>query len=756
MQFERFKRIVTTFADEVNALVVEKGYLLLSVRGELVEAEIETDLNGIKVKHNDAEWTAEEWICSYLARLPTLADRIRNYVSPPKHYVSPRTYLLDWKNKPQQDRSLPDSTSDPTNELRNRLSQPIAGMTSIYFLTSDAGEGKTSLIEKISVDQASAFKEKKTKTLILPVPLGGSSFLRFDDAVVASLLNRLRFPFLYYDSFLELVKMGAIIPAFDGFEEMLVDAKSNEAISAISQLVNQLSSAGTLLIAARKAYFDVSLSAQTKLLDSVRSEQNVEIRRFALDRWDREVFLKYASKRGICNPEEIHSKVVRQLGKGDHPVLTRAVLVQRLIDVAEEEENLDEFLRRLGHSQTDYFFDFVEGIVDREVYKWLDKSHDIDKPTGQTPLLTLDEHHELLSQFAFEMWVNSVDAINLDLVQLVVEFFAKEKGKNPSVWRQISRRILDHSLLHKDESRNRLRFDHEDYQELYLGQALARALIIDSSDAKLILNVRPLTSPIIKETIRYLTTQNTSISIENLLCKLHELSRGKWHSYIKENCAALTLELVEYSRKPHSIIDANFPSNALQQRRLENLEISGSFFDVTSLTGSIITNCRFSECHFAQLALDGSEKLDGTVFDACKFESLALGEGSEDQRTFFDPNKIFTVLRSHGTRLEPQQEEIAVETDLPNMDNDLKIAMQFIRMFNRATAIKENAIGQRIGKQYGYFSKKILPRLQSAGLVKSTDGPNKKLRLMIPLSDIDKFVEDSAGGFNQFIQEASN
>ncbi len=250
MQFESFKRIVTTFADENNEVVVDEGHLLLSIRDELVEAEIKASPDGIQVEHNGARLTAERWIRSYLARLSTLADRIIDYVSPPEYYVSP-SVTPDWRNRSQQGCTSPDSTS----ELLNRLSQPRAGMTSIYFLTSDAGEGKTSLIEKISVDQALAFKRKEKHTLILPVPLEGRPFLRLDDAIVASLLNRLRFPFLYYDSFIELVKMGAIIPAFDGFEEMLVDTKSDEAISAIGQLVNQLTSTGTLLIAARKAYF---------------------------------------------------------------------------------------------------------------------------------------------------------------------------------------------------------------------------------------------------------------------------------------------------------------------------------------------------------------------------------------------------------------------------------------------------------------------------------------------------------------------
>ena len=398
MYFDEFKRIVTTFVDDASDLDWDRdGNILLGIRGIEIEAKIINSPKGIKVEHDGVEWLAAEWIYSCLAKLDRLADRIIHSVSPPQYYISPNAKLLNSEQEVEED------FSDATSELRNRLRKRLVDSTAIYFLTSDAGEGKTSLIERISVDQAKAFKTKQAQTLILPIPLGGRPFLRLDDAVIASLSNRYRFSFLYYDSFLELVKMGAIIPAFDGYEEMLTETKSGEAISAIGGLVDQLSSEGTLLLAARKAYFDSSLGTQTRLLDSVRSDLSVEIYQFALDRWSREVFLKYAEKREFSEPKELYDKVADRLKNTDHPVLTRAVLVRRLLDVAKEETDLDKFLLRLGQSQTDYFYDFVESIIEREVHKWIDKSG------TNKPLLTLDEHHELLSLLAFEMWLYEVD-----------------------------------------------------------------------------------------------------------------------------------------------------------------------------------------------------------------------------------------------------------------------------------------------------------------------------------------------------------
>ncbi|MXX98097.1 MAG: hypothetical protein F4065_06285 [Rhodothermaceae bacterium] len=758
MLFDNFKRIVTTFADEDSEMAWDgDGTLLLGIRGIEVVAKIMQTPNGIQVEHDDVLWNAEQWIWSYLAKLDRLADRITRSVSPPDHYVSPSGKLLDWENQPEKE------FSDAKQELQKRFSQHPVDMTLIYFLTSDAGEGKTSLIEKISVDQAEAFKRKDTQTLVLPVSLGGRPFLRLDDAVIASLSNRFRFPFLYYDSFIELVKMGVIIPAFDGYEEMLAETKSGEAISAIGDLVDQLSSNGTLLVAARKAYFDSSFSSQSKLLDSVRREQKVDVCRIALDRWSREVFLKYAKKRNVPTPpQELHGKVARKLKNDKHPVLTRAVLVRRLIDVVTEEGDLDKFLQRLGQSPTDYFFDFVEGIVEREAReKWIDTSG-----TKKSSLLTKDEHHELLSQIAFEMWVNGVETIGLDVVRLVVQIFVEEKNLTPAILRQINNRINHHSLLRLDDSAGsikRIRFDHEDFRAFYLGQALARALDSrDESNARLILDAHQLSNPVTNETARYLTSLDTSVlGSKKVIEYLHHLAGGQQPvSYIRENCGTLMLELAERTAITHSITGVNFPENALEQRKIKNLNVSNSLFNSTSLSNSNILNCTFENCRFVELALNGKHNLDGTVFDdECSFDSVSVGNDFDGEyRKFFNPNKVKAVLKNHGFILGSQQNSISEHSDLTKMDKNMKIALRFIRMFARSTVVAENTVRTRLGTQHGVFFNNILSKLQKADLIEpiSSPGNRRRYRLIVPLSEIDELVENSGSTFEQFIANASN
>ncbi len=350
----------------------------------------------------------------------------------------------------------------------------LAGTTSVLYLTSDAGEGKTSLINEVAVRQAEAYKTKRSDWLLVPVPLGGRPFLRFDDVVVAALVNRLRFQLLYYDAFLELVRLGVLVPAFDGFEEMIVESSSGEAVSELGNLVGKLRSSGTLLVAARKAYFDYpNFGSQARLFDTIGSNGDVAFGRLSLNRWDRNTFTRYAGKWRVSDPDRLFALVSDRLGS-DHPVLTRAVLVQRLVEVARAESDLSALLNRIGQDQRDYFHDFVGGIVEREArHRWTDRSGDPSRA-----LLTTEEHHELLSMVAQEMWLSSTDELGTDVVTLVVEMFAEANDKSPAVARQIQERIKQHALLTVTPiGRPTLAFDHEDFRVFYLGQALGRSLV---------------------------------------------------------------------------------------------------------------------------------------------------------------------------------------------------------------------------------------------------------------------------------------
>src|SRR5690606_22878210 len=103
----------------------------------------------------------------------------------------------------------------------------------------------------------------------------------------------------------------------------------------------------------------------------------------------------------VRDAEIIYDRVAERLGS-DHSLLTRPVLVRRLVDIASESPSLDAFLERIHNSGPDFFAVFVRGIIEREANeKWIDRSGEQD--VGK-PLLSVDEHCELLSAIALATW----------------------------------------------------------------------------------------------------------------------------------------------------------------------------------------------------------------------------------------------------------------------------------------------------------------------------------------------------------------
>src|SRR5205823_4460776 len=89
----------------------------------------------------------------------------------------------------------------------------------------------------------------------------------------------------------------------------------------------------SLLIAARKAYFEFNrLKTQARLLDALPSV-DVSFARVQLDRWDKRQFVDYCSQNHLDNGESLYKAVTTRVAE-DHPLLTRPVLVRRLVDIA--------------------------------------------------------------------------------------------------------------------------------------------------------------------------------------------------------------------------------------------------------------------------------------------------------------------------------------------------------------------------------------------------------------------------------------
>ena len=747
MNIDDLKKILIAFADNESDLEMVGNELVVQIRDQLIEVSVEQEKANLLINENGEKSDAYSWLVNRVARIPQLADRLLDNVPPEPHFISPSGMLLDQIDANPEDREK--KIEDVSDQIPSLLSPRAVGTSTVLYLTSDAGEGKTTLINRIARNQAQLYKTQETDWLLIPISLGGRSFLTFDDIVVAELVNRLRFQFFYYDAFLELVKIGVLVPAFDGFEEMFVEGSSGEALSALGNLMNTLDSSGTVLIAARKAYFEYrNFATQARLFDAIR-DRSVSFANIKLNRWDRKRFLSYAKRRNLSDRETIYNKVRTRL-RADHPLLTRAVLVKRLVEEAQD-GNVDTLLDHLGTTPEDYFFQFVNTLVEREAHeKWIDRSG-----TPHQSLLTTEEHHALLALVAKEMWISSSEALKGDYLDLIGELFASEIDKPTVILRQIVNRIRQHSLIVSiSENEELYAFDHEDFRKFYLGEALGTTLLTHNDrDLVQFLEKGPLPQQTCDAAL-YMVKRNDG-DLGKVLCTLQSMvGSGAPASYVVENAASMVISLLELLTGDQEVIikDFMFASDALKGRRFFKVKFEGCHFQETSLEDTLINRCQFVRCVVHRLEIPGDFQTEGTIIEDTEISGITH---PGELRGIYDPERICKELTSVGFKIKIIENRVTVQQPVPESDEDTLLAERSLRAFMRATQINEGVFRQKFGKDANRFMDIIMPKMIDKGILQEVPyrggGAQRRFGICVPMSNIEAAVPATVGSLDEFL-----
>ena len=633
MDAQAFRQTLTTFADSPADIDLGRGTLTVQIRDDMIEAKVFKREGSLFVQENDVEMPAAKWLVLRVARLPLLADRILSYLPGEPHFVTPSGDLLDQLDEAPLDEQT--HVKDASESTLNVLGRRPGFTASVLYLTSDAGEGKTTLITHMARVQAQLYKDKKQDWLLVPVSLGGRTFMRFDDVVIGALVNRLRFPFLYYEAFVELVKLGVVVPAFDGFEEMFVEGSAGDAISALGNLVQSMQSSGSVLIAARKAYFEYkNLQSQTRLFDSLGG-QSVSFARMALCRWDKAKFLQYAQVREITNGEQIYQEVSEKLGP-THPLLTRAVLVKRLLDEATQAADRTRLLANIETHPTDFFRQFVGTIITREARdKWIEKG-EVAKP-----LISENDHYELLALIALEMWTSSAESLRPDMFDLVAEMFADSKRKDKVATYQIIERVKQHALIVKTDG-NKFSFDHQEFYHYFLGEALG-LLLVGGDKTKITHTFQQGALPSLATEAAARNVKRSGKSIAEVVQTVNEICATEPRaSFAKDNLGGIVVRLLDSNNTPGLIVKrGTFPPQSLVDRTLTGVEFQDSYFQSTGLGQAKIVRSTFTRCEFESLEFDQGTHIEQTVLGDCNCRS-AIPPNSDT--AVFAPPQVHQVL----------------------------------------------------------------------------------------------------------------
>lgn len=747
MDFSRFKRIIETFADTSKDLDVSRGRIVAEVHGDIIDAKVSIDRAEIVVDEMGVRKSALEWIVERIAQLRSLAERIVSETVPEPYFVVPSGEVLkELSVSPEENRTVSVNSVSAALEM---LDEKTPGSTRLVYLTSDAGEGKTTVINEMARIQAQAFTAKKSNWILLPVNLMGRTFLRFDDVIVGALMNRYRFSRLYYQSLIELVRLGVIVPALDGFEEVFVESEG-EALSAVGSLMNSLQSEGTLLIATRKAFYQFkNFASQAKLFDAI-GEYGVDTSQLALKRWERRQFLEYTKKQGFANPEEIYSVLAERLGE-NHAFLSRAFLVKSLLTYLKGADNLEGAIDIVTRGPESPMVGFVNSLLEREVSKWIDKSGDVAEP-----LLTSREHHELLALIADEMWSSSTEFLSGGMLEGIAEIFSEGKQLSPSRTRQVRERIKQHALLiPAKQGRDSYSFDHEEFKNFFLGESIGFSLR-KNDIAGLKNTLRRASLP--KQTLETVQSVVVSDEIEprDAIEFLMKASRDEFaSSYVKENVGAIVLRLLHNSTLGHMTLkDLLFPQDALEGIDLIDVHFVGCIFQSTEIGDCRLRNVRFSNCRFDIIAAEKKPQVDNVEMERC--EVVALYDVESGGSTYA-PEEIDVELGKLGFRLVKPQP--AISTVIRKPDPEIRSIEKVLRAFTRATAVNENVLRLKAGAGGAQFMQEVLPALLKINAIEEVvytgSGRQKRYRLAMKMQTFLDALVAARGNYSEFLKHLS-
>lgn len=516
-----------------------------------------------------------------------------------------------------------------------------------------------------------------------------------------------------------------------------MESSSGEAVSAFGNLVQHLQSTGSVLIAARKAYFEFnSFRTQARLFDAIQSHF-VTFSRLTLSRWRRAQFEKYCGLRGLHNGSALYRRVEERL-EARHPLLTRAVLVKKLVDIATESPSVDAVLERLGSDPDEYFVDFVRTIIEREAKeKWLDRSGEAARP-----LLTVDDHFDLLAMIAREMWEMRTDALKRDYLELVADVFTSDAKFSPDAARQIRKRLPEHSLLALvSGTRDMLAFDHDDFRWFFLGRALGRLLSGDGDEELATwLNVAALSANTIDAACRYARQlcMDTGAIIERVV-GIGRQARPA--SYTRENCGGIALALAALRVDGKSVVKGLvFPPGVLVGRRLKDVHVENCEFQPTGLTDADIIDCEFRRCRFHRLEGGAGTVKRSTLEDRDVDQWVGDSDGG-----FYDPARVRQALEREGFRVRRGGSSAPSEVGSATVvDEEAEMAERALRMFMRATHINDAVFRHKLGRRRNDFFETVLPGLVNGGILEQVpyrgSGKGARYKLNVPMQRIASVV----------------
>ena len=631
------KRDLASFADDEFGVIDDgRGSFLFERNDQGIKVKVfrEDDDKPLLVDVDGTILHYKTFLSKKLANLDLLANRMLQYDSDVDNFINPdvEIYTIDGK-----------STGKALETLMSEASRPAYVGTKISFVTADAGHGKSVLLRHLQNIVARKYLSGDLPFLFWHIDLHGRDLVRLNEAIMFE-VNKLRISGLYYSTILTLMRRRLIVLGIDGFDELAAEIGGETALSSLSNLMSLMEGRGTLIAASRRAFFNSQDYLKRTGILKKNLGTSCEFNEIRIQNWKGPQCKEYLELFAFEGSD--YDVMADKLGV-THPLLERPYLFTKLIGLAYQTNvNPSSYL---SDSPLDSINAIIEAFVKREVQKW---TAAFDTETG-TPYLSYDQHIQLLSEIAMEMWQCQTDIISTDSIQLLLTLLIEEWSMDERIKPKVMRLVESHALLinvpGKDSYR---RFDHEEFKNFFLAKGLRAHLIQgDTKWLHVFLSSAQLPDAVSQYLINDLKDQPRRPLID---CLLH-LAEEEWKpSYIHSNIGTLLPFLLDkLNNKDVITINSRvvFSSLVLENKFLRKIVFDDCSFINSSIRGTTLDEISFKNCVFSDLKIFPNTTILNrvTIDDVSSIKMLSISHNYDDETSVeYSPVIIERTLSSRG------------------------------------------------------------------------------------------------------------
>jgi hypothetical protein len=569
-----------------------------------------------------------------LSDLRDLAQAILSTVKMPLHFLE----------CPARDTSSeePASTEPNATELiRSRTETFLPfGATRVLFLHGNAGAGKTSTLEVLSLHQAERYLRGETTTLYLYLDAQGKGLTMLED-VMARALQDLRAKFTYH-SVAALTRRHCVVPIVDGFDELIGPSSAREAFSNLAQFLAQLDCGGALIASSRSAFLDYGTLHESAAEIQATNGLSYEILPVEVLDWPAETALAYC--RQVAPGDERLSRRVSELLENDtaiRPLLRKPFFLSRVCGILTSGGEVDP--------NTDLVEQIVNAGLEREAGKLKD-------PRGK-PILSSAQHREFCESIADEMWNQGVADLDIETIRVLAELVAEGFGLAAKESKIFIDRAQAHGLLSRSAVGHveKRRFEHEVFRFEFLAARVARSLQTSGEACKDYIQRADIPRDVVERTVRCLGVfDDRATTLIECLCE--NVTKSGRNAYAGGNAGAMVAAMFRRVGVPlfgAKMWGLQFRSDDFGGVKLKSAYVRECIFEQVDFSRAAVVESGVVASQFLRCVVGASSSFAGTKLNVEDFAGVVCRGPGGKTIEIFDPREIRSALVDAGALIEP-------------------------------------------------------------------------------------------------------